>query len=178
MGDELWCRQAQNGVNFDFLVKFDLEGQGQLPPKTIGTLTKVFCILGPNLAILAWKGPELSRGQASDWHTDWHTQTQTQAMTLPEDQNWPWVIKINTEITIAVLVFHLINTNPKYNHAKISQNFKHHQLKVSQHWKFYRCLETYTQKQSHSDHHYSSHLQFIQNMSERYHKILGYQACP
>ena len=33
MGDELWCGQAQNGVNLDFYVKFDLEGQGQSPPK-------------------------------------------------------------------------------------------------------------------------------------------------
>ena len=34
--------QTQNGVNFDFEVKFDLEGQGQSPPKTIGILTKIF----------------------------------------------------------------------------------------------------------------------------------------
>ena len=66
MGDELWSGQAQNGVNSDFEVKFDLEGQGQLPPKTIGTLTKVFCIFGPNLAILAWTGPKLLT------HTDTH----------------------------------------------------------------------------------------------------------
>ena len=48
-----------------------------MPPETIGTLTKVFCNFGPNLAILAWTGPELSRGQASGWHTDWHTHTDT-----------------------------------------------------------------------------------------------------
>ena len=77
MGNELWSGQAQNGVNSDFEVKFDLEGHGQLPPKTIGTLTKVFCIFGPNLAILAWTGPELSRGQASDWHTDRQTDRHT-----------------------------------------------------------------------------------------------------
>ena len=53
MGDELWCGQAQNGVNFYFDLKFDLEGQGRLPPKTKGILTKVFCIFGPNLVILA-----------------------------------------------------------------------------------------------------------------------------
>ena len=35
--DELWCEQAQNEVKFDFQVKFDLEGQGWLSPKTIGT---------------------------------------------------------------------------------------------------------------------------------------------
>ena len=79
MGDELWSEQAQNEVNSDFEVKFDLEGQGQLPPKTIGTLAKVFCIFGPNLAILAWTGSKLSRGQASDWHTHTHTDTHTDA---------------------------------------------------------------------------------------------------
>ena len=41
-GDELLCRQAQNGVTFDFEIKFDLEGQGQSPLKTKGILTKVF----------------------------------------------------------------------------------------------------------------------------------------
>ena len=53
IGGELWHGQAQNGVNFDFEVKFDLEGEGQSPPKTIGILTKVFYIYGPNLVILA-----------------------------------------------------------------------------------------------------------------------------
>ena len=96
-GDKLSHGQAQNGVNFDFEVKFDLEGHGQSPPKTIGILTKVFYTFGPNLAILAWTGPELSLGQASDWRTDWHTHThghthtQTQAMTIPGGQNWPRV---------------------------------------------------------------------------------------
>ena len=65
------------GVNSYFQVKFDLGGQSQLPPKTIGTLNYVFCIFGPNLVILAWTGAELSRGQASDWHTDWHTHGHT-----------------------------------------------------------------------------------------------------
>ena len=88
MGDELWCGQAQNGVNFDFDLKFDLEGQGWLPPKTIGTLTKVFCIFGPNLVILAWTGDELSRGQ-----TWWRTDGRTGATTIPGGQNWPRVKK-------------------------------------------------------------------------------------
>ena len=52
-GDELSLGQAQNGVNFDFEVKFDLEGQSQSPPKTKEILTKVFYIYGPNLVILA-----------------------------------------------------------------------------------------------------------------------------
>ena len=87
---ELWYGQAQNGVNFDFEVKFDIEGQGQSTPKTIGILTKVFYTYGPNLVILAWTGNELSRGRTW-WRTDWHTDGQTQATTIPEDQNWPRV---------------------------------------------------------------------------------------
>ena len=94
-GDELSCREAQNGVTFDFEVKFDLEGQGQSPPKTIGILTKVFYTYGPNLVILARTGDELSRGQASDYRThgrtDGRTHRQTQATTIPEGQNWPRV---------------------------------------------------------------------------------------
>ena len=78
-GDELSCREAQNGVTFDFEVKFDLEGQGQSPPKTIGILTKVFYTYGPNLVMLAWTGDELSRGQASDYRTHGRTDTQTDA---------------------------------------------------------------------------------------------------
>ena len=74
-GDELSCREAQNGVTFDFEVEFDLEGQCQSPPKTIGILTKVFYPYGPNLVILAWTGDELSRGQASDYRTRTDTQT-------------------------------------------------------------------------------------------------------
>ena len=51
-GDESSRGQAQNGVNFDFEGKFDLEGQGQSPPKTIRILTKVFYTYGPNFVIL------------------------------------------------------------------------------------------------------------------------------
>ena len=72
-GDALSHGQAQNGVNFDFEGKFDLEGKGESPLKTIGILTKVFYTWVSNLVILAWTGLKLSRGQASDWHTDWHT---------------------------------------------------------------------------------------------------------
>ena len=83
MGNALWCRQYQNGVNSDFKVKFGLEGQGQLPRKTIGTLTKVFCTFGSDLVILAWTGPDLLRGQANDYRThgrtDGRTDTQTDA---------------------------------------------------------------------------------------------------
>ena len=78
-GDELSCPQAQNGVTFDFEVKFDFESQGQSPPKTIGILTKDFYTYGPNLVILAWTGDELTRGQASDYRTNGRTDTQTDA---------------------------------------------------------------------------------------------------
>ena len=44
---------SSNRVNFEFEVEFDLEGQSQLPLKTTGILTKVFCFSGPNLVILA-----------------------------------------------------------------------------------------------------------------------------
>ena len=66
IGGELWYEQAQNGVNFDFGVQFDLEGHDQLSHKTIGILTKVFYISVPHLVILAETGDELSRGQARD----------------------------------------------------------------------------------------------------------------
>ena len=77
-GDELSRRQAQNRVNFDFEVKFDLEGQSQSPRKTIGILTKVFYTYAPNLVILAWTGDELSRGQTW-WRTDGRTDGRTDA---------------------------------------------------------------------------------------------------
>ena len=53
IGGELWHAQAQNGVNFDLGVQIDLEGDSQSSHKTIGLLTKVFYISGPNLVILA-----------------------------------------------------------------------------------------------------------------------------
>ena len=77
-GDELSHGQAQNGVNFDFEGKFDLEGKSQSPLHTIGILTKVFYTCDSNLVILAGTGLELSRGQASDWHIDWQTHRRRQ----------------------------------------------------------------------------------------------------
>ena len=49
-------------LKFWFQVIFDLEGHSQLPPKTIGILTKVICTCGPKLAILAWIGHSLLLG--------------------------------------------------------------------------------------------------------------------
>ena len=68
-GDKLSRGQAQNEVKFDFQVKFELEVQGQSPPKIIGILNKVFCTYVSNLVILAWTADELSCGKASDWYT-------------------------------------------------------------------------------------------------------------
>ena len=73
--------KTQNWVKLDFEEKFDFEGQGQSPPNTIGTLTKVFCNFGSNLVILAWTGHELSHGQARDWHMDGHTWMDTHGWT-------------------------------------------------------------------------------------------------
>ena len=86
-GDELSHGQAQNEVNFDFEVKFDLEGQGQSPPKTIGILTKVFYTFGPNLVILARADDELSRGQASAYRTHRRTDGQTHRQTDSGNDN-------------------------------------------------------------------------------------------
>ena len=83
-GDELSCRQAQNGVTFDFEVEFDLESQAQSLPKTIGILTKVFYIYGSHLVILAETGQELSRGQAKGWHTRMDTQTRRRQRQYPK----------------------------------------------------------------------------------------------
>ena len=85
-------RTSSNGVNFDFEGKFDLEGKGQSPPKTIRTLTKVFYIYGSNLVTPAWTGLELSRGQASDWHTDGQTDAGN------DNTRWPYRPRVKTGI--------------------------------------------------------------------------------
>ena len=65
-GDKLSCRQTQNGINLVLYVKFELGGQGRSPSKTIGILTVLRCISGPNLVILAWTGDELTYRQAQN----------------------------------------------------------------------------------------------------------------
>ena len=96
IGGESWHGQAQNGVNFYFVVKFDLEGQGQSPPKTIRILTKVFYTYGPNFVILAERVMSYHADKQvliahTDGRTDGRTDRQTQATTIPEGQNWPRV---------------------------------------------------------------------------------------
>ena len=88
---ELWHPEWQNEVNnpnFDFDVKFDLEGQGQSTPQTIPSLTKVFCTFGPNLVILTWTSDKLSRWQAHDWRTDGRTDGRTDRQRDGQTKNW------------------------------------------------------------------------------------------
>ena len=77
-GDDLSREQAQNGVNVDFEVKFDLEGQGQshLNNRDLNQGT-----YGPNLAILPSTGDELSHGQTW-WRMDELTGMRTDSCTL------------------------------------------------------------------------------------------------
>ena len=90
-GDALFLRQAQNGVNFDFEVKFDLEGQSQSPPKTIEILTKVFYIYGPNLVILAERVMSYHADKLRvDAHARTHIDRRRQRQYL-KAKNWPRV---------------------------------------------------------------------------------------
>ena len=61
---------------FGLQVKFHLEGTSV--HKIIGTLTKVFCIFGPNLVIIAWTGPGYRTNKnVIDTQTERHTHTHT-----------------------------------------------------------------------------------------------------
>ena len=94
IGGELWHGQAQNGVNFDFEVKFDLEGQGQSPKKTNRDLNQGLLHLWSKFGdpsyngwwVIARTGLWLTHGRP-----DGRTHTQMQATTISEGQNWPWV---------------------------------------------------------------------------------------
>ena len=76
----------ENGVNLDFQVKFDLERPGRSVHKTIGTLTKVFCIFG------------LSCGQASDRQTQTDRHRQTHTHTHRGNDNRPKLVSAKNEI--------------------------------------------------------------------------------
>ena len=65
-GDKLLYGQAQNGMNLDLQVKFDIEDQGLSTPTTTGFLTVLRCISGPNLVILTEKNEKLSCGQGQN----------------------------------------------------------------------------------------------------------------
>ena len=74
----LWVMMRTNSKWGKFLL-FKLNLTLKVKVNTIGNSIKVFGIFGPNFAILAWTGPELLHGQASDWYTDFlsHTQRHT-----------------------------------------------------------------------------------------------------
>ena len=65
------------------------------PPKTIGILTKMFRLFGPNLVILAGACDELLRGHAK--LIDGHTIIQTQATAIAKDPNWPKIKKMQND---------------------------------------------------------------------------------
>ena len=61
---QIFQRRKKDENKQDFWKKLNLTSRAQSTHKTIGMLTKVFCNSGSNLVILAWKGGELSHGQA------------------------------------------------------------------------------------------------------------------
>ena len=91
IGDELWHAQAQNGVNFDFGVQFDLEGQGQSPQNNRdlnqGLLHLLFKFGDPSLNG-CWV---IARTSKCLPHTQTDGRTDGQATTIPQGQNWPRV---------------------------------------------------------------------------------------
>ena len=75
-GDELLRGQAQNGVNFDFEVKFDLEGQGQSPPKNNRDLYRGLLHLQYKFGDPSWYGSWVI-ARTSSWLTHGRTDTHT-----------------------------------------------------------------------------------------------------
>ena len=60
IGGQLWRRQAQIGVNFNFGVQFELQVQSQSAHETTKILIKLLCTSGPNLVIV-WKAGSIMR---------------------------------------------------------------------------------------------------------------------
>ena len=81
-GNELSCRQAQNGVTFDFEVKFDFEGQGQSPPQNNRNLNQGLLHLWSKFGDPSlngwWVIARTSKRLPHTW-TDGRTDTQTYA---------------------------------------------------------------------------------------------------
>ena len=63
---QIFQRRKSDANKQDFENKFNLTCHAQSTHKTIGILIKVFCTSGPNLVVPAWKGDELSHGQAQN----------------------------------------------------------------------------------------------------------------
>ena len=89
-GDELSYRQAQNGVKFDFEVKFDLEGQGQSPQKNTD-LNQGLLHLWSKFGVPTLNGWWVIARTTGGWLTHTDTHRHTQATTILEGQNWPRV---------------------------------------------------------------------------------------
>ena len=91
---ELSCGPVRNLVKNSYWVKFDFDGQCQSAPKTIGFLSKSFCIFW------AWDDVSSSNGswvivQTSEWlsdtRTDGHTDRHTQSNDTTGWPLWPRV---------------------------------------------------------------------------------------
>ena len=80
--------------------KFDLEGKGQSPPKLLGPSPRSFT----SMVILAWTGLELSRGQASDWHTDGQTDAGN------DNTRWPYWPRVKNGYFFLNYIFPLSTT--------------------------------------------------------------------
>ena len=91
---------TQDGVYFDFEVKFYLEGQGQSPLKTIWILNKVFYTYGQNLEIPSLNGRRVIA--RTDLVTDGLTDRQMQATKIPGGQNWPQVKMILILLVVGI----------------------------------------------------------------------------
>ena len=74
--DELWCRQAQNEVKFDFQVKCDIEGQGRSSPKNNRDLYQGVLQLGSKFS-----DPSLNERWVIVWTSSWLTHTHTDTQT-------------------------------------------------------------------------------------------------
>ena len=85
IGGELWHGQAQNGVNFDFGVQFDLEGHHHWSKFGDHSLNGWWIIVRTS----SWLMDTRTHG-----HT--HIHTHKQATAILEGQNWPR-IKISWE---------------------------------------------------------------------------------
>ena len=83
-GDVLSHVQVQNGVNFDFKVKFDLEGQGQSPPKNNKDLNQGLLQLWSKFG-----DPSLNGWCVIAWTSKWlpHTRTDEQTHTQTDAAN-------------------------------------------------------------------------------------------
>ena len=87
IGGKLWNGQAQNGVNFDFGVQFEL---WSIVPQDNMDLNQGLLQLWSKFGDPSLKGWWVI-ARTNSWLTHRHTHRQTQATTIPEGPNWPRV---------------------------------------------------------------------------------------